>query len=144
MTDERGFSLIEAIVATLIATIAVLGLAHSFGVGRGLIDRYAVSRDALAAAQRRMEILVADTTGNLVSIPSGFGMTVHPPTPNAIALGGNMPATESWVVEWVNDPVDNGGGTDPQPQDYRRVTVRVAWTQAGNTDTVRLWRYFPR
>ena len=46
--SESGFSLMEAIVATAIAVIAVLGLAYSFGQGRAMIGRYEISR----AAQR--------------------------------------------------------------------------------------------
>ena len=36
---QSGFTLVEAIVATTIATIAVVGLAYSFGTGRALVNR---------------------------------------------------------------------------------------------------------
>ena len=54
-----GFSLMEVIVATLIATIAITGLAYTFGLGRSFIDRYELSRAALAAAQGKVEALMA-------------------------------------------------------------------------------------
>ena len=47
--ETRGFSLIEVLVALVIAVIAILGLAHTFGAGRGLINRYDTAREALAA-----------------------------------------------------------------------------------------------
>src|SRR2546426_12733052 len=37
---EQGFSLIEAVVATVIAALAVVGLAHTFGLGRAFINRF--------------------------------------------------------------------------------------------------------
>src|SRR5215471_12167035 len=55
--DERGFSLIEVLVAGIVAVVAVMGLAYSFSTGRGMIDRYAAARDALAAAEQRMDRL---------------------------------------------------------------------------------------
>src|SRR6186997_61059 len=78
IANERGFSLIEVIVATVIAVIAVVGLAHSFGVGRGLIDRHENARDALGLAQQRVEYLLnrppghpdlAPGTHNLGTVP---------------------------------------------------------------------------
>ena len=135
-SGERGFSLVEAIAATVITTIAVLGLAHTFGIGRSLIDRFAASRDAGAAVQRRMEILAMT---NPLSAELSPG--VHPAAPTPIVLNGNVPATEHWTVAWVDDVADNGGG-DPDPNDYKRVTVCIGWTQAGVSDTVRLSRFF--
>ena len=37
--DQNGFSLIEALTATVIAVFAVLGLAYTFSVGRGQVSR---------------------------------------------------------------------------------------------------------
>jgi len=56
--DERGIGLFEVIAATLVATVAVLGLAYTFGMGRGLIDRYQVARCALGEGQLMMDSLL--------------------------------------------------------------------------------------
>ena len=136
MSGERGFSLVEAIAATAITTIAVLGLAYSFGVGRGLIDRFAVGRDALAAAQRRMEILSTINPQSSDLLPGN-----HPAVPATIVLNGQATASEQWFVAWVDDPADNAGG-DPNPQDYKRVTVKIGYVVDGLSDTVRVSRLF--
>src|SRR5689334_2363201 len=53
--NQRGLGLFEVVAGTLIATIAVLGLAYSFGVGRGMIDRYQVARAGLGEGQLMMD-----------------------------------------------------------------------------------------
>ena len=55
--NERGFSLMEALTGATVSVIAVLGLAYSFGVGRGLVNRYEVARAALGEAQSELEAL---------------------------------------------------------------------------------------
>jgi len=50
--NERGFSLAEALTGATISVIAVMGLAYSFGVGRGLVNRYEVARAARKPASR--------------------------------------------------------------------------------------------
>ena len=130
---DAGFSLLEAIIGTIIAVIAILGLAHSFGVGRALISRYEVSRAAMAMAQRRMETLsVAGTSGDLAA------GSVHsaPFSPAGTAIG-----TEGWRVEWFDDPVD--GSPDADPHDLRKVTVTVSWGTGFDADSVVLTRLFP-
>ena len=61
---ERGVGLMEVIVATIVAVVAILALAYTFGTGRGLVNRYEAARVALAAAQRRMEMLSAGPAGS--------------------------------------------------------------------------------
>ena len=133
--DQRGFSLMEVIVAMVIAVIAVLGLAHSFAAGRSLIDRYETARTALAYAQGRVETLAglaAHQPGD-ASLATGW----HGPTPVNL---GSRTGGERWFVEWKDDPVDKLGPLDATPNDYKRVTMYVFWTQGSNTDTVSLAR----
>jgi prepilin-type N-terminal cleavage/methylation domain-containing protein len=136
-SSEHGFSLIEVMVAAVVAVIAVLGLAYSFSAGRGLIDRYAAARDALEAAQGRLDFLAMEA----VRDPAAADLTVgvHGPTPRV--LNHNLTGTEKWTVIWVDDPVDNGLG-DADPNDYKRVTVEVAWQQGGLQDRIRMSRTF--
>ncbi|TMQ70267.1 MAG: hypothetical protein E6K80_09035 [Candidatus Eisenbacteria bacterium] len=132
---EAGFTLIEALVASLIAVIAVMGLAFTFSAGRGMIDRYATARDALAATEQRMErlsILSLKDAGNADLAPGTHGPLPRP-------LNGNMSGTERWTVTWIDDPVDNAGG-DPNPNDYKQVTVDVRWMSGAVQDHVQLTR----
>ena len=134
--DQDGFTLIEVITASLIAVIAVTGLAFTFSAGRGLVDRYAVARDGLAAAQQRMErlsILGLKDPGNADLAPGNHGPLPRP-------LNGNMSGSEQWSVAWVDDPADGTGGGDANPQDYKLVTVEVRWTSGAVQDSIRLSR----
>lgn len=129
----------EAIVATMIATIAVVGLAHSFGVARGLIDRYAIARAALGVAQGRLESLHA-----LPLTDPALTAGVHPAMPLPLTFRGNTVGEEIWRVEWVDDPADGLGAQDlnGDTDDLRRVTVVVSWTSGGEPDSLTLQRLF--
>lgn len=135
--DQRGVGLMEIIVATVIATVAVLGLAYTIGTGRGLINRYEVGRAGLAEAQRRMESLVAlKSTAPELLIPAGSSVTYADP----FVMGVTTVGTSAYTVAWVHDP----SSTVANSNDLRRVTVRVSWTLGGpDSDAVTLQRYFP-
>jgi Tfp pilus assembly protein PilV len=132
-SPESGFSIMEAVVATLIATIAVLGLASSFGSARGLVDRYAEARVALAAAQRRMEILsVLDA--NAPELQIGTAHQADVVVDNAIV------ARESWTIAAFDDPAN---GTGAGQTDLKQVTVTVSWGAGAPAEQVQLVRLFP-
>jgi hypothetical protein len=132
--DERGIGLFEVIAGTLVATVAVLGLAYSFGIGRGLIDRYEVARCALGEAQRIVDSLAVQPSANLVpgSVPFvADGVTV---------------GTTSWTIDWVDDPVDglaSGSPPDPDPNDLKRIVVTVSWQIGTSHDDLGLTRIVP-
>jgi len=130
-TNERGISLVEAVLASVIAAIAVLGLAHSFGLGRANINRFELARAAFATAQGRLEILQSDPKANFEF--SMDSLHVRP-----FVHAGQTVGTESWVVSWFDDPLT---GT---ANDLRKVTVRVGWQIGATTDTVTLSRLFYR
>jgi prepilin-type N-terminal cleavage/methylation domain-containing protein len=136
---QRGFSLVEVMVAMVIAVIAVMGLAQTFGTGRALINRYEIARDALGAAQRELEVLGAVSLAS-DSLDAGTGTRLHGPFP--VSLNDRKNGTVEWRSTWMDDPQDNGGpGGDTDPHDYRKVTVVVRWN-AAIPDSVPLTRYF--
>ena len=129
--NERGFSLVEALTAATISVIAVLGLAYSFGVGRGLVNRYEVARAALSEAESQLEALQlvarADPT-----MAIGYA---SPPTP--FQYKGSTLGSSSWRVVAYDDP------TLPGTVNLKRVIVTVRWTQSAQIDSVsleRLWQ----
>lgn len=130
-----GFSLIEVLVATVIATVAVVGLAYTFSIGRASIDRFATARAALAAAQGQLEILS--------TLPgTAPELTLSPPDHTApFLVAGEVRGEVHWTVVPYDDPAD--GPSDPNPFDLRRVTVEVTWTQGTMTDNVQLERLLP-
>lgn len=130
MLDERGFSLMEALTAATISVIAVLGLAYSFSIGHGLVDRYEVARAAVGVAQAQLE-----------------SMAVLPRTDPQFVIGFRSPSTpflyegrevgsSDWRVTALDDP-DLPGTTD-----LKRVVVTVRWRQDTRMDSLsleRLW-----
>ena len=125
----------EVIVATIVAVIAILALAYTFGTGRGLVSRYETARVALAAAQRRMETLSAGP-----ATAAGLQLGSHPPTGTyPVSLGGADVAVESWTVAPYDDPADGTTGDT----DLKQVTVTVAWGRQGPNERITLTRLFP-
>ncbi|MBI1797095.1 MAG: prepilin-type N-terminal cleavage/methylation domain-containing protein [Candidatus Eisenbacteria bacterium] len=128
--DERGFTLTEVVVASVMAAIAVIGLAHAFAMGRGNLNRYQTARSGLALAQGKLETL------------SSLAIPGHDPGNADLQVGthtttvtlGNVTAIESWDISTVDDPA-NGPGAD-----YTRATVRVIWSTSGMPDTVSVSR----
>lgn len=119
----------EAIVGALVAVIAVIGLAHTFGLGRSMVDRYKVSRVALGVAQSRMERI-----GTLPLVSPDLATGTHPASPIPFVVDGVTLGEEWWTVEPVDDP------DIPGPTNLRRVTVLVRFTHSSMADTIRLQR----
>lgn len=118
ITNQNGFSLIEALTATVIAVIAVLGLAYTFGVGSGQVNRYAVARAALGAAESRMERLLhlEDTEPSSDSLAMNYSSATTPFLHKGDAIGS---------LWWHVDPYDNPDL--PDNPDMRRLVVCVRW-----------------
>jgi hypothetical protein len=134
---ESGFSLMEAIVATVISVIAALGLAYSFGIGRGNVTRFEAARMADARAMGRMEQL-----SMLMRHDPGAGELqagVHPDTLLPFEFHGSVLGHEYWRV-------DSTPAAAPASIRSRMalLTVEVAWVQAGVADTARYTRLFGR
>lgn len=135
--DERGVGLMEIIVATVIATIAILGLAYTIGTGRSLLNRYELARAGLAAAQGRMEKLAVARGGDpQLVIPAGQSSASY--TEPFVVRGAAVGAA-AWTVSWVTDPAD----TVPGGHSLKQVLVRVSWSTGADSDAVTLQRRFP-
>jgi hypothetical protein len=133
--NERGVGLMEVVVATVIAVIAVVALAYSFGSGRGLVNQYEIARIALAAAQRRMETL-STLPATAAEVQTGS----HPPSGTyPVQVDGGTVARESWTVETYDDPVDGLHGD----ADLKRVKVTVRWGGGSPGETIEFTRLFP-
>ena len=135
--DARGFSLMEAIVATVIAVIAALGLAYTFGIGRANINRFEAAREADAIAQSTMEnlSLLADASPASESLAVGS----HPDSPPTFSYQGHAIGSEYWHV-------DRAPVTVPYPIRGKlfRVTTVVTWTMGGFPDSVTYNRLMSR
>jgi type II secretory pathway pseudopilin PulG len=126
----------EVVVATIIAVIAVVALAYSFGTGRGLVSRFEASRVALAAAQSRMETLSALPLG-----ATELDLGSHPSSGTyPVQVDGRVVANESWTVTAYTDPAT---GHPAGTADLKSVTVTVTWGPSGPSETITLKRLFP-
>ena len=132
-TAQSGFTLVEAIVATTIATIAVVGLAYSFGTGRALVNRYEVARVALGAAQRRAERLS-------ILAPGSADLTLGAHGPFDVVVDGRTLCHEAWTVTAYDDPAN---GTSAFHVDLKRVRVAVTWGDASPAETIELTTLLP-
>jgi len=130
MLNERGFSLMEALTAATISVIAVLGLAYSFGIGRGMVNRYEVARAALGEAQSQLEALtLLPNTDPALAV--GYVATLTP-----FRYEGATVGTSYWRVVPYDEP--NLPGT----ADLKRVIMTVRWQSSARTDSLsleRLW-----
>jgi hypothetical protein len=128
--------MMEVIAAIVVAVVAILGLAYSFGTGRALIDRYARSRAALAAGEGQMEMLS-------VLAASDTALSIGASHTRDFVVDGQVVGIQEWNVVWVDDPIDGTGGGDPSPNDLKRVTLQVSFHQGSSGDVVELTRFFP-
>lgn len=120
--------------------LAIVGLAYSFGVGRGLINRYEIARVALSTAQERLEELSSLPPGSAdLAIPAGKDSTTFPPSP--FYCRGRQVGEQWWMVEWMDDPIDGIDPDDVSPHDLKRVTAIVTW-RGDVRDTVKFSRCF--
>lgn len=130
MLNERGFSLMEALTGATISVIAVLGLAHTFGMGRALVDRYEVARVALSEAESQLEALTLRPAGD-PTLAIGYA---SPPTP--FLYQGATLGSQGWRVVAYDEP--HLAGT----ANLKRVIMTVRWQQGSRTDSLsldRLW-----
>lgn len=131
MLNERGFSLMEAMTAATISVIAVLGLAYSFGVGRGMVDSYEIARAALGEAQSQLEALTLMPL-NDPALAMGY---VAPSTP--FRYEGATLGSENWRVVPYDEP------NLPGAANLRRVIMTVRWRQETHSDSLSLERLWP-
>jgi len=127
--NENGFTLVEAMVAAVIAVLAAVGLAYSFGLGRSFINRFEVGRAALGVAQQRLEVLHTLPA----SAPEFDTDSTHY---RSFYHGGSPAGLESWEVTWYNDP------TTTRANDLKLVTVTVSWRIGALADSISLSRLF--
>ena len=154
---SKGISLIEALVAMVIVTIVVLGLAPLLDIGTRATDINARDVELLNAARQKIEeihqIMAYDAIGIDVATGTVSGPAYFETDPiyagdsfstdddfllsDTVTLSTGITATRTITVEAVDDPAD-GTGTDDWDQiidprtatilDYKQVTVAVSAT----------------
>lgn len=120
----------EALTAATISVIAVLGLAYSFGVGRGMVNRYEVARAALGEAQSQLEALTT-LPNNDPTLALGYAAALTPFRYEGATVGSSY-----WRVVGYDEPHLTGG------VNLKRVVMTVRWQSDARMDSLsleRLW-----
>jgi hypothetical protein len=120
---QAGFSLMEAMAATVIAVVAVLGLAYAFSIGRAFINSFEYRRVADAQAQGCMEWL-----GTLRVNDPNLTLGTHGPRP--FVVNGRTLGTLQWRTSAATDTPVNVTTL------LRQLTVTVRWRDGAFTDSV--------
>ena len=105
--EKKGFTLIEVLSATLILTVALLGVASSFSRGSVFISEIRERYVATQAAQEEIELIRDMSFNNILALGSSF-----------TAAGFSSLNTPTGTVI-VDDPYSDSN--------IRRVTVTVDW-----------------
>jgi len=157
LRGERGFTLVEVMVTML---ILVVGIAGALALIDGANARTVMNKQREAGNALSREIIEAARSVPYRNLNPGSAVTTVQSIPG---LADTTPLTTAWTVErrktvytvtmsvcTVDDDQDGlgdisgggfcggGGGTaDRNPDDYKRVTVNVAWTHRGVTRSVK-------
>ena len=136
-----GFTLIEAMVVLFVVSLITLTFYETWNLGTQHIANAKHRLGASALANQQMEIvrsLIFDDIGTVAGIPTGT-------LPEDQTLNVNNTTYEvHTVVQFVDDPTDGTlvAGTDIAPNDYKKVTVTVAWGAASDSEMVEMTSIF--
>jgi prepilin-type N-terminal cleavage/methylation domain-containing protein len=106
LKSERGFTLVEVLMAAIILLVAILAIATMFPTGRGNVDDAGKRSRAVALAQENLEIVKNSafppvTGGCPAPTPSGHTCSMN------VSLSGTSPnrlATVTVTVDWKGAP----------------------------------------
>ena len=117
MTNERGFSIVEVLVAIIILTVGLLALAQSSGAVTSMIGRGKQDTRAAALAQTQLEVLRQQAAAAT-------------PKCNGLAGGTRTEAGTGSVITWtVTTPNANSRAV--------QVTVNYRISRGTRTETIR-------
>jgi prepilin-type N-terminal cleavage/methylation domain-containing protein len=113
LTSERGFTLPEVLVATLIIVIGLVAVATGFQIGTSGVDTGRTETTAVFLAQQRLEQLKVTAMTNYDGIAAGttteFCQTTDLPSSTSNCRSTAITGTTSY--QRVTIVTDNPGGT---------------------------------
>lgn len=134
MQSQDGFSIIDAMMATVILVVGFMGMILAVTVGSELLataQRQALANQIISNEIEKLNLTPWSTTSgtDIVTLPAG---------PTSVAISGRFTAAinASGATNWtmsrsVTTVFQTGGGTPL----LRAVTFTVTWTKTGNTAT---------
>ena len=140
MKGYRGFSLIEVVVAILILMVGALAAATmqltSTKANQAANNRQIaanLARQLLEAAEARSYAHAdLNATGtSFVPPPNALNGGANPINAQGLGSGTGRSFTRTWRIQAA-------GGTLPATVNYKTITVRVSWNQAGTPQLLEL------
>jgi Tfp pilus assembly protein PilV len=132
--NETGTTIIEAMIAMLIAAIVMLGGLNFFYGGEYFINRIKNKRTALVIVENRMELahnfpysVLADSLNEN----------------NTQVSMGDILGLRTTTVNSIDDGIDSLGASDLDSNDYKKMTVSFQWT-GKSTQTITLSSYISK
>ncbi len=119
VVERRCFTIVEAIVASAMLLIAVLGSSSFYFYNRRNLQRAQLRRRATWAAVDKMEELQSGRYEGTLDEQDNTG------DPDDISLGHHA-AVRTVGVEYVFPDSGNGENGEGEPEPYRKVTVTVS------------------
>lgn len=122
--SQRGYSLIEFIIASAILAIVMTALVQVVITAYRTLGESKLRVTAKSLANEKIELarnLPYANVGTVGGIPSGVLAQQETQT-----LNGNTFTIKTSVV-YIDDPFDGVAPTDTLPTDYKRVRVEVIW-----------------
>ena len=112
----RGFAMMEALMASALLGVVVLGTMQFFSFGQSRITSLSLDRSAYDVVRNEMEKVVA----------RGYADAVSKTDTTQTLFGAKIKVTTT-VID-VDDPVDLVGVLDVTgPEDYKKITVTVTY-----------------
>jgi type II secretory pathway pseudopilin PulG len=146
VADERGFTIIEVLVA---ASLLVIGVLATAALGTQAWSTTSATKNREGATNLARQVLdnvesvpyadVATGTGFTAKLQAKPGMTPAAGYADWTIVRRSRAYTITPTVTSVDDPSDGTGAIDPQPTDYKRVDVKVDWKQASVAKTMHLY-----
>lgn len=130
---EAGFSLLETIIGTALMLLVFVSIFGVIQLGMKLVAQSKAKVTALALANQKIELVrnfPYDSLGTMGGIPSGSIPETETTVRNKITY-----AVKTTVV-YVDDPFDNLFPSDPLPTDYKRIKVKVSWSEGGGGEVI--------
>ena len=127
--NESGFSITELVVAASIITVGILSVLVMFSSSFNTSTR---SRARSQADNISMDKLESVRTLAYANVTQAYLQTNLGTT----ATRGGLVYTISYAVVFIDDPTDGTGAADANPNDYKKVTITVAWTNPKPADSV--------
>ena len=156
--NQRGFTLVEVLVAITLLLVGVLGTVTLIDGANATTGRTLAREGATGLARQILEGSRAVPYAQLVSRPSLEAQLKAQP-----GLADDSPADSAWTIERrgitytmvadvcsVDDELDGygphpagfcagpapAGTADPNPDDYKRVTATLSWRRQGRSERV--------